>query len=324
MFGRSRERKEIERIEQDIRGARSALSDWRARFQREGPPAVLRSSAGVGRTAVLLAERFGIPPTQVLAARGLEPQVMHNACIDLTEALKTSRRMLQGSSSDVARQFAEEQCAGIALVFALFRLRVIAAVASSPHRAEATALADNYASFLSLLSEVAIGAEPPESAIETADGAGRGRIERALRSIGRPLPAEPDDTQFCISATREIVTAIMERAGTTPRTAEDDSRFVAGIFTFVASDYISRTVGAQFEMVSSVAVIGLFFDLRNAREGGALVNEVANAYNKLALQDGGQTLQAIGQNIAGWINEPSDARLSRLADLFAVCRENVA
>jgi hypothetical protein len=80
--------------------------------------------------------------------------------------------------------------------------------------------------------------------------------------------------------------------------------------------------GANFEIVSSVAVVTLFFDVDHAAEGGALVREVSMAYNKL-VRESPRVLQAIGENLSAWLNAPTDAQLSKLGGLFDVCRASI-
>jgi hypothetical protein len=155
-----------------------------------------------------------------------------------------------------------------------------------------------------------------------AEGKNRAMINRALGTLGKQLPPEPDNAKFCTLAVCEIVTSVMERVGHRPRTADDDSQFVGGMFAFVASDYVSRIVGTSFETVSSIAVIALFYGAANASEGAALVGEVGRAYNKLAIEDGA-VLRMIGEAIAEWINDPTEAGVEKLVGIFNLCRNGV-
>ncbi len=158
---------------------------------------------------------------------------------------------------------------------------------------------------------------------DSSEDAARQKIDRALLTLGLELPTQTDKCQHSISTAQSVVKVVMERAGRPSTVAHEDDKFVGGLLAFVASDIISRMEGTEFEIVSSVAVIGLFYDAHNAAEGGELVREVANAFNGLA-REKPQLLQAIGQNITKWFDEPTDAQLSKLADLFGVCRENIS
>ena len=98
------------------------------------------------------------------------------------------------------------------------------------------------------------------------------------------------------------------------REIDDETKFVAGIFGFVASDYLSRVVEAPFEIVSSIVLLELF-----GTEYAEHIGRVGNSYNRMA--QSGQVIKTIGQNIADWISTPTDERLEQLADLFRLCRK---
>ncbi len=155
-----------------------------------------------------------------------------------------------------------------------------------------------------------------------SNDAGREKIERALRSLGRRAPTTPDSNDYATEVTKTIVIAVLERARRPLLSIDDDGRFVGAIFAFVAGDIVSQMTGATFEIVSSVSVVTLFFDAKHAAEGGTLVNEVSTAYNKL-VRENPRVLQAIGQNLSEWLSAPTDAQLSKLGDLFEVCRASV-
>ena len=147
-----------------------------------------------------------------------------------------------------------------------------------------------------------------------AKGESRARVNRALSSAGVQLAAEPDNAQFCIKASAAIVRVIVQRAGMSIREIDDETKFVAGIFGFVASDYLSRVVEAPFEIVSSIVLLELF-----GTEYAEHIGRVGDSYNRMA--QSGQVIKTIGQNIADWISTPTDEQLEQLADLFRLCRK---
>lgn len=324
MFWRSKNQQDVAYWEQDIAGARERLATWQSRVQRERAEATTFYGEGVGLLAESLAERFGISIIQALEGTGIQQGAMLDACRAMTEALTIAQRLLD-SPSEVARTLGRQKCAAIEIMMLLYKMRVVAAVAPLRSQRDIAAdLAANVASFVRRLVQAAVHAHKSTPPTEnTAEDSDRTAIDLALATIGIDTASEDDKTQLCITATRAIVTAIMLRAGVRPREADDDGRFVGGIFAFVASDYITRLVGAEFEMVSSIAVIAMFFDPDTALDGAQLVQEVGSAFNKMVHRDGSKDLQAIGQSIAGWINDPTDARLASLAELFKVCREHI-
>jgi len=90
-----------------------------------------------------------------------------------------------------------------------------------------------------------------------AEGEKRAKINSALETVGIILEYEEDDTLFCVNSVSSIVKTIAERAGDPIENMNDDGIFVAGIFAFTASDYLSQLIGAQFEMITSIVIIDI-------------------------------------------------------------------
>ena len=149
-----------------------------------------------------------------------------------------------------------------------------------------------------------------------AEGESRAQVNRALGSVGVEFDAEPDNAQFCIKASAAVVELIMKRAGKDPKSATSDDIFTGGVFGVVASNHLTRLVGAQFETVSSIVPLELF-----GLEAASDVPEIINAYNRITQE--GRIAEAIGQNIALWIAEPSDERLDKLAKLYKLCNDSI-
>lgn len=183
---------------------------------------------------------------------------------------------------------------------------------------EVKELADIYSNITDALKakyEAYLEANDEPETESAGEGEARGNISRALRSLGVQLPHEPDDTQYCIKAASELVRVIMDRA--CPNGPGSDQRFVGGIFAFVASNHITRLVGAPFETVSSIVPIALF-----GPDYASALNELIDSYNQMT-QEKSKVVEAIGQNIAKFINAPSDEQIRKLADLFNVCDSGV-
>jgi hypothetical protein len=88
---------------------------------------------------------------------------MHAACIDMTEAFRAGQRLLH-SPSEVARQIGEEQCAGIAVVMTLYRMRILSTTAPlQTQRDAAHTTAEEAARLAQTLAEIAAGGEDAES-----------------------------------------------------------------------------------------------------------------------------------------------------------------
>jgi hypothetical protein len=155
-----------------------------------------------------------------------------------------------------------------------------------------------------------------ESMMRTAvEGHSRVSVNRALGSLGIQLSREPDNTQFSIRASSALVRAISEKAGLSVHSMDDDDRFVAAIFCFVTSDHISHIIGAPFEMVSTVVPLDLF-----GHKYADRVFAWGNSFNRMAAE--GRVVEAIGENIAKWIAEPTNDQFEKLAKLFQLCRKS--
>lgn len=147
-----------------------------------------------------------------------------------------------------------------------------------------------------------------------AEGENRAKVNRALGSAGIQLPIKSDNAQYCIRASSAIVRLISETANVPVQTMDEDDKFVVGIFALVASDYVTRIIGAQFEIVSTIVVIDLL-----GHSYSENVSELGDAYNRMASE--GRVIEAIGQNIAKWISNPTNEQIEKLGSLFKLCRE---
>lgn len=149
-----------------------------------------------------------------------------------------------------------------------------------------------------------------------AEGDSRAKINRALGSEGVQLTPKEDNHQYSIHASATIVRLIAKEAGVPIGVnGNEDDNFVAGIFAFVVSNHVSYMIGAQFEMVSSIVIIDLL-----GQDAASQVNDLAESYNRMSQE--GRVVEAIGQNIAKWITDPTDEQFSKLAALYKLCREN--
>jgi hypothetical protein len=147
------------------------------------------------------------------------------------------------------------------------------------------------------------------------EGASRAKVNQALGTVGIQFPPENDNTLYCVRAASAIVRIITLKAGYSTDYADLDDRFVAGIFSFVVSNHVSLIVGAEFEFVAAIVPLDLF-----GHDFADQVDALGNSYNQMAQE--GKVVEAIGQNVAKWIDKPTDEQLTKLASLFELCRRH--
>ncbi len=149
-----------------------------------------------------------------------------------------------------------------------------------------------------------------------AEGDSRAKVNRALGSVGIQLTPEEDNTHYCIKASTAIVRFIAAKAEDPIEDMKNaDDNFVAGIFSFVASNHLTHIIGAPFEMVASIVPLNLF-----GNDYASEVDALGNSFNTMTQE--GRVIEAIGQNIAKWIATPTDEHLGKLVALYKLCKEH--
>ena len=145
-----------------------------------------------------------------------------------------------------------------------------------------------------------------------ATGEHRARINRALGSLGVELAPVEKSSDFCVKASSEFIRALSRSRGISLVEPTDDEAFVLGIFSIVASDYVSQKVGAQFESVATVAFLDTFGI-------GSEMNlpEILGSYNEMATN--GDMTKVIGSVLARWFNEPSQENFRTIEKLLDDC-----
>ncbi len=145
-------------------------------------------------------------------------------------------------------------------------------------------------------------------------GSRRSKVKEALATKSIKIGNE-DDVLHCAHSVAAIVRIVSKQAGLNEPFDNNDVRFVAGLFAFVASNHLSRMYSVEFEFVSSIACLELFGTER-ADEIGSL----GRSYNQMSAE--GKVVEAIGSTLARWIDRPTDENLVSMAKLFTLCLEH--
>lgn len=154
-----------------------------------------------------------------------------------------------------------------------------------------------------------------------AEGQQRANVNQALGSLGIQLPAEESNTQYCIKRTSALTKYIMTRAGTDTSCIEDDDIFTAGVFAFTIGNHLTRIIGAPFEEVTALTVLDLFHEDRPVKQLTEYIRPIIDTYNGLCTSS--KIIEAIGQNVAKWINEPTDEQFTKLVSIYKLCRDSI-
>jgi len=113
-----------------------------------------------------------------------------------------------------------------------------------------------------------------------------------------------------------LTTAI---AKTTKSTiADDDARFVAGIFVLVFSDYFTLVVPGNFEEASTLAMMKVL----GIEEFHRSFDTIQESYNEL-VRSRPKILEGISKACEAWFKNPEASEFERLVELFQLARTHV-
>lgn len=100
--------------------------------------------------------------------------------------------------------------------------------------------------------------------------------------------------------------------------ADDDDRFVAGIFAFVFSNYFTIVVGGRFEEASVIALS----EVIGTEESDHCLTTIGNSYNQM-IHSKPKLAEAIGKACEAWFKIPEAAQFRKLVELFKSFRTHL-
>jgi hypothetical protein len=150
-------------IEKQLDDARAALTSFRLKLHKEGADSTRTYGIGVGETAGLLAQRFQIPLAQAIEAQGLEWRQLDDTARDLMKSVQTMRPKLKSEMQSV-RNVAHKMTFSGLLFHHLYRVRFLATQAAEPQKSRAIEVAEAYARFARVMTEIGADIRDPSAA----------------------------------------------------------------------------------------------------------------------------------------------------------------
>ena len=123
-------------------------------------------------------------------------------------------------------------------------------------------------------------------------------------------------TENVANAVALLTSAIVKKTIST--IADDDDRFVAGIFVFVFSDYFTLVLPGNFEEASTLAIMKVL-GIEEFHRGFDTIQE---SYNEL-VRSRPKILEGISEACEAWFKIPEAAQFRKLVELFKSFRTHL-
>src|SRR5262245_31067978 len=123
-------------------------------------------------------------------------------------------------------------------------------------------------------------------------------------------------TENVANAVALLTSAIVKKPIST--IADDDDRFVAGIFVFVFSDYFTLVLPGNFEEASTLAMMKVL----GIEEFNRDFDTIQESYNDLVLSRP-KILEGISEACEVWFKNPGESEFEMLVELFKIARTHV-
>ena len=143
------------------------------------------------------------------------------------------------------------------------------------------------------------------------------QLRLAISAITDEPISGKNATENDASAVALLTTAIVKKTIST--IADDDDRFVVGIFVFVFSDYFTLVLPGNFEDTSTLALMKVL-GIEEFHRGFDTIKE---SYNEL-VQSRPNILEGIGKACEAWFKNPGESEFDTLVELFKIARAHVA
>jgi hypothetical protein len=123
-------------------------------------------------------------------------------------------------------------------------------------------------------------------------------------------------TENAANAVALLTTAIVKKTIST--IADNDDRFVAGIFVFVFSDYFTLVLPGNFEEASTLAMMKVL-GIEEFHRG---FDTILESYNEL-VRSRPKILEGISNACEAWFKHSGASEFERLVELFKLARTHV-
>ena len=142
------------------------------------------------------------------------------------------------------------------------------------------------------------------------------QLRLAISSVTDEPLSGKNATENTANAVALLTTAIIKKTEST--IADDDDRFVAGIFVFVFSDYFTLVLPGSFEEASTLAMMKVL-GIEKFRRAFQAIQE---SYNEL-VRSRPKILEAINTACEAWFKNPGASQFEMLVELFKLARTHV-
>ena len=143
------------------------------------------------------------------------------------------------------------------------------------------------------------------------------QLRLAISAVTDEPVSGKNATENAASAVALLTTAIIKKTIST--IANDDDRFVAGVFVFVFSDYFTLVLPGNFEEACTLALMKVL----GIEEFHRSFDTIQESYNKL-VRSRPKILEGIGKACEAWFKNPGASEFERLVELFKIARTHVA
>jgi hypothetical protein len=142
------------------------------------------------------------------------------------------------------------------------------------------------------------------------------QLRLAISAVTDEPVSGKNATENAANAVALLTTAIVKKTVST--IADDDDRFVAGIFVFVFSDYFTLVLPGNFEEASTLAMMKVL-GIEEFHRGFDTMQE---SYNEL-VRSRPKILEGISNACEAWFKNPGTSEFERLVELFKIARTHV-
>ena len=142
------------------------------------------------------------------------------------------------------------------------------------------------------------------------------QLRLAISTVTDEPVSGKNATENAANAIALLTTAIVKKTIST--IADDDDRFVAGIFVFVFSDYFTLVLPGNFEEASTLAMMKVL-GIEEFHRG---FDTLWESYNEL-VRSRPKILEGISKACEAWFKNPGASEFERLVELFKLARTHV-
>jgi hypothetical protein len=142
------------------------------------------------------------------------------------------------------------------------------------------------------------------------------QLRLAIQAVTDEPLSGKNATENTANAVALLTTAIVKKTKST--IADDDDRFVAGIFVFVFSDYFTLVLPGNFEEASTLAMMKVL-GIEEFHRG---FDTLWESYNEL-VRSRPKILEGLSKACEAWFKNPGASEFEMLVELFKLARTHV-